>query len=56
MIQERPHGCKVNDAYQAHAAILRAEADDPKLRKNEYWQALKEAAYARFIVLYEAKV
>lgn len=42
-----------HDAFEAHAAMLIAEKANPILRKNEYWQALKDSARARFLAAFE---
>lgn len=42
------------DAFEAHAAMLIAEKANPVLRRNGYWQALKDTAKARFLAAFEA--
>lgn len=42
-----------HDAFEAHAAMLIAEKANPILRRNEYWQALKDSARARFLAAFE---
>lgn len=37
-----------DDAYQAHAAMVRAEKQYPPLETNPAWKALRDTAYARF--------
>ena len=40
-------------AFQAHAAMLRTEMDNAGLASNPYWQALRETAFARFTLVYQ---
>lgn len=42
-----------HDAFEAHAAMLLAERANPVLGTNEYWQALKDTARARFLAAFE---
>lgn len=42
------HAEAADQAFAAHTALLQAERADPKLIANPYWQALRDAAYARF--------
>ena len=42
-----------NDAFEAHSAMLLAEKANPKLRRNEYWQALRDTAKARWFAAFE---
>lgn len=42
-----------HDAFEAHAAMLIAEKANPSLRRNEYWQALRDTAKARFLAAFE---
>jgi hypothetical protein len=42
-----------HDAFEAHAAMLIAEKANPVLRRNDYWQALKDTARARFLAAFE---
>lgn len=42
-----------HDAFEAHAAMLVAERANPVLRRNEYWQALRDTAKARFLAAFE---
>lgn len=37
-----------DDAFEAHAALVKAEKGQPGLKANEYWKALRDTAYARF--------
>jgi hypothetical protein len=39
-------------AFEAHAALVRAESITPGLAGNPYWQALRDAAFARFSAVY----
>ena len=39
-------------AFEAHAALVRAESVTPGLAGNPYWQALRDAAFARFNLVY----
>lgn len=43
----------VNDAYAAYSALRRAAQYDPGLLENEYFTALQDTAYARFIRAFE---
>ena len=45
---------KADAAYQAHIALIELEERRPDLAGNEYWQALRDAAYARFRAAFEA--
>ena len=40
-------------AFEAHAALMKAQAGNPKLRENEHWQALCDTARARFLAAFE---
>jgi hypothetical protein len=42
-----------SEAFDAHAALVRAESLRPALKRNPYWQALRDTAFARFKILYE---
>jgi hypothetical protein len=42
-----------HDAFEAHAAMLIAEKANPTLRRNDYWQALKDTARARFLAAFQ---
>jgi hypothetical protein len=53
-IPNRTTHCK--SAFDAYAALRRAERDDPKLRVNPHFQALIDTAYARFRASYETLV
>lgn len=46
---------KADAAYQAHIALIALEEGRPDLVGNEYWQALRDAAYARFRAAFEAE-
>jgi hypothetical protein len=39
-------------AFEAHAALVRVESVTPGLSGNPYWLALREAAFARFSAVY----
>lgn len=45
---------EVDDAYEAFAALRKAACSNPELTDNEYFKALQDTAYARFLVLFEA--
>lgn len=45
---------QVNDAWLAFAASQRMAAVQPELTQNEYFKAMQDAAYARFVLLLEA--
>jgi hypothetical protein len=40
-------------AFEAHAALVRAESVTPSLAGNPYWQALRDTAFARFSAVYD---
>lgn len=40
------------DAYEAYAATQRMARDNPALLTNEYFKALQDTAYARFLIAY----
>lgn len=42
-------------AFAAHAALIRMQLRAPELCANPYWVALREAAYARFLAVMEAR-
>lgn len=44
---------EAQQAFEAHAAMMKAEAADPVLRANPFWQALRDTAFARFQAFYE---
>jgi hypothetical protein len=48
------HSPKAVDAFVVHAALLRAEAHDPDLRRNPQWTMTRQDAYERF-ALYMSK-
>lgn len=39
---------QADDAYAAHAALVKVETSQPGLATNPYWKALRDSAYARF--------
>ena len=45
---------EVERAYQAFAALRRAAQAEPHLAENEYFTALQDTAYARFLINFEA--
>lgn len=45
---------QVEDAWQAYAALMRCEAAFPDLAVNEYFTAVREAAFARFKLVFDA--
>lgn len=45
---------QVEDAYRAFAATKKAIQADPSLLENEYFKALQDTAYARFLAVFEA--
>lgn len=45
---------QVDDAYSAFAATRKAACADPALLDNEYFKAIQDTAYARFLILFEA--
>jgi len=42
-------------AYDVHAALLRIEQAHPELRGNPFWIMLKQDAYERFHIAFEAQ-
>lgn len=40
------------DAFAAHAALIRAERDNPGLSKNPAWTMLRQDAYERFALAF----
>jgi hypothetical protein len=44
---------QAEDAFAAYAALARLEAQQPTLRTNPYWEALRDAAFARFRAAFE---
>ena len=45
---------EVVQAYKAFTAMQRIARDNPELRDNPYFSALKDSAFARFISRFEA--
>lgn len=45
---------QVSEAYAAYAGLCFLETMRPDLTKNEYFSALKDTAFARFLSTYEA--
>lgn len=45
---------QVDDAWKAFAATQKAMRDNPALAKNEYFKALQDTAYARFLLAFDA--
>lgn len=45
---------QVEDAYQAFAALRRQACAEPHLLENEFYKALQDTAYARFLMRLEA--
>ena len=46
-----PHPGKsraADETYQVHAALVKAEADDPALKNNPRWRLLRMDAYEDF--------
>lgn len=39
---------KMAFAFNAHAALVRAEKQDPHLKDNPFWTMLRQDAYERF--------
>lgn len=48
-----PEDAKAEWAFEAHAAMMRTEAEHPELGLNPYWQALRGTAHARFRAAFE---
>ena len=45
---------EAGSAYEAYAAMRRMAQAEPHLAENEYFKALQDTAYARFLSLFEA--
>ena len=45
---------QVEDAWQAYRAMQRLACGEPHLLDNEYFKALQDTAYARFLLNLEA--
>lgn len=45
---------QVDDAYAAHSALMRTAQLEPALLENEYFKALQDTAYARFLAVFRA--
>ena len=45
---------QATEAFEAYAALRRTACELPGLLQNEYFLALQDAAYARFMVVYYA--
>lgn len=41
------------DAFAVHAALLKAEARDRRLRHNPQWTVIRQDAYERFAVAFQ---
>lgn len=58
MQHDAPKSPEIRDiataAFEAHAAMMKATADNPKLRSNEHWRALCDTALARATAALEA--
>lgn len=39
---------RAREAFDVHAALLKAERDDPKLSRNPQWTVLRQDAYEAF--------
>lgn len=44
---------QVDDAWEAYVAVQKLGDATPALRKNEYFRALRDTAFARFLLAYE---
>ena len=44
----------VDEAYRAYAALRRLAQSEPDLTENDYFTALQDTAYARFLLTFEA--
>lgn len=39
---------RARDAFDVHCALLKAERDDPRLKRNAQWTLLRQDAYEAF--------
>jgi hypothetical protein len=39
---------KARDAFDVHAALLKAERDDPSLKANPHWTIIRQDAFEAF--------
>jgi len=53
-LQGKPIEQLANDAWAAYAATQKAICADPALLENEFFTALQDTAFARFIAMFEA--
>ncbi len=44
---------RANNAYEAHCALLKAERDNPELRRNPAWTVLRQDAFENFALAFE---
>lgn len=44
---------RADDAFAAHAALVRMEADQPELAENPAWQSLRADAFENFALAFE---
>lgn len=45
---------QVDSAWRAYSALQRAASAEPALIQNDYFTALQDTAYARFLAAFEA--
>lgn len=43
---------KADDAFAAHAALLKAEARDQRLKRNPEWTIIRQDAFERFTLAF----
>lgn len=45
---------EAEEAFLAYAAVVKCEVENPHLKDNPYWVSVRETAYARFRMWFEA--
>jgi hypothetical protein len=54
MRPERTPQQLAQDAWDAHAELVKLEVVNPRLKANEHWRALRDTAFARYRAALEA--
>ena len=44
---------RANQAFEAHAAVLRAQVATPSLLDNPFWTIIRQDAYERAVIEFE---
>ena len=44
---------RAEDAFAVHAALLKAQVNDPALRDNPQWTIIRQEAFERFSLAFE---